>query len=241
MGFQNHLAETGRLDMRLFIGYGYNSRDAWIEKDFFPILEAMGMEIVHGKDMHGETLQDGVKDRIDQADALVGFCTLRVSQEAAEFNTHTWVRDEMVHALAQKKPVVEVREKGVKNPPGLIGDRQRIALDPDNRLSCIAEVVKVVSGWSMRRLLLVPKDMQQAKKIHSALISNSLVVRYRTRIKSTDSKHREGRIDRVDQGLYLNAIGLPDQSFVEIEGSTKTRGVLFNTGWVSADLVRIYF
>jgi hypothetical protein len=227
--------------MRLFIGYGYNSRDIWIEKDVFPILEAMGMEIVHGKDMHGESLQDVVKDRIDQADALLGFCTLRANQETAEFNTHTWVRDEMVHALAQKKPVVEVREKGVKNPPGLIGDRQRIALDPENRLSCIAEVVKVVSGWSMRRLQLVPSNEQQSKKIHLALISNTLIVRYRTRIKGVDSKYREGRIDRVDQGLYLNAIGLPDQSFVEIVGSTQSKGVLFNTGWASADLVRIYF
>jgi hypothetical protein len=38
--------------MRIFIGYGYNARDAWIEKDVFPILEAMNMEILHGKEMY---------------------------------------------------------------------------------------------------------------------------------------------------------------------------------------------
>ncbi len=227
--------------MRIFIGYGYNARDAWIEKDVFPILQAMSMEIVHGKDMHGEELQEGVKDRIQQADGMIGFCTLRKGQKAADFNTHTWVRDEMVHALALRKPVVEVREKGVKNPPGLTGNRQRIQLDPRNRLGCIADLVKAVTGWSMRRLLLVPTDPKQSKKIHQALAAKELTVRYRTRVKGVDSKYREGRIERVDKGLFLNAGGLPDFSLVEIEGTTTKSGVLFNTGWVSADIVRIEF
>jgi hypothetical protein len=227
--------------MLVFIGYGYNTRDAWIERDVFPILQAMSIEVLHGKDMHGDELGDGVKDRIEQADALVGFCTLRVGEEAAAFNTHIWVRDEMNHALALKKPVVEIREKGVKNPPGLIGDRQRIDLDPEDRLRSISELTMVVSGWSMRRLLLVPTDAKQSRQIHQAVVLGKLNVRYRSRIKGRDSRYREGRLSRVDKGLYLNAIGLPDSSLVEIEGSMKDGGVLFNTGWASADLVRIEF
>jgi hypothetical protein len=226
--------------MRLFIGYGYNDRDGWIERDVFPILQAMSLDIVHGKDVYGDTLQDAVKERIDQSDALVGFCTLRAGQESAQFNSHIWVRDEMGYALAQAKPVVEVREKSVNNPPGLQGDRQRINLDPGDRLSCIAELVKVVSRWSMRRLLLVPLDQTQSRDIHKSLISGDLVVRYRCRVRGVDSKPKEGRLERIDKGLYLNAIGLPDGSLIEIEG--KNRGaVLFNTGWNSADVVRIEF
>ena len=34
---------------------------------------------------------------------------------------------------------------------------------------------------------------------------------------------------------------LPELSLVEIEGSTTSDGVIFNTGWASADLVRIEF
>jgi hypothetical protein len=227
--------------MRIFIGYGYNVRDSWIEKDVFPIMQAMGIEVLHGKDMHGGELGDGVKDRIEQADALVGFCTLRVGEEAAAFNSHIWVRDEMQHALTLKKPVVEIREKGVKNPPGLIGERQRIELDPDDRLRGVSELTMVVSGWSMRRLLLVPIDAKQSRRIHQALARGQLNVRYRSRVKGRDSRFREGRVERVDKGLYLNAIGLPDFSLVEIEGATTENGVLFNTGWASADLVRIEF
>ncbi len=225
--------------MRVFIGYGYNSRDAWIEKTVLPIVHAMSIETVDGKRLHGEVLQDGVKQLIDQSDALVGFCTLREGQESAEFNTHPWVRDEMVYALGLKLPVLEVREKGVKNPPGLLGDRQRIDLNQEERLACVAELVQVISVWSMRRLLLAPTDQKLARKIHKAIANNQLTVRYRTRVKGVDSKHREGRIDRVNGGLYLNALGLPGESLVEIEGRTEADGVLFNSGWVAADLVRI--
>jgi hypothetical protein len=226
--------------MRIFIGYGYNARDEWIERDVFPILQGMSLEIVHGKDMYGEVLQDAVKDRIGQADALVAFCTLRQGQRNAAFNSHIWVRDELQHAMTLHKPAVEVREKGVNNLPGLIGDRQRIELD-DNRLKCMAELVKVVSSWSMRRLLLVPIDQKQSRRIHQAIATRQLVVRYRSRIRGIDSKYREGRIERMDKGLYLNAVGLPELSLVEIEGSTTSDGVIFNTGWASADLVRIEF
>jgi hypothetical protein len=110
--------------MKIFVGYGYNARDSWIERHVFPILEAMNLEVTHGKDMHGEVLQDGVRDRIGEADALIGFTTLRENQGDADFNSHIWVRDEMQHALTLEKLVVEVREQGVRSPPGLIGDRK---------------------------------------------------------------------------------------------------------------------
>jgi hypothetical protein len=227
--------------MRIFIGYGYNDRDEWIERDVFPILQAMNLEIVSGKNMHGDVLREGVKERIESSDGLIGFSTLRLGQKNADFGSHIWVRDEMAHALALNKHVVEVREKKVKIGEGLVGDRERIELDPKDRLRCVAEVVRVVSAWSMRRLLLVPKDADVERRIHRALVKSELVVTYRCRTGNTVSKHKEGRIERVNKGLYLNAIGLPDSSLVEIEGSTKTEGVVFNTGWASADLVRIEF
>jgi len=68
-----------------------------------------------------------------------------------------------------------------------------------------------------------------------------LAVVYRCRTGNTISRRKEGRLERVNNALYLNAIGLPDNSLVEIEGSIRTEGVVFNTGWASADLVRIEF
>ena len=100
--------------MRVFVGYGYNDRDDWIERDVFPILEALNLEIVSGKDIHGQVLHETVEERIELSDGLIGFSTLRTGQNNADFGSHIWVRDEMRHALTLKKPVVEVREKGVK-------------------------------------------------------------------------------------------------------------------------------
>jgi hypothetical protein len=182
-----------------------------------------------------------VKQRIDQSDAVIGFCTLRAGQETAAFNTHPWVRDELVYALGAGKPIVEVRETRVHEITALIGARQWIPMDPSDRLPCVVELVKAVASWSMRRLLLVPSDPQQARRILKALTRSELKVSYRARINGVASTPRLGRLERENQALYLDAVGLPSQSFVQVEGSTSAEGVLFDTGWASADLVRIEF
>jgi hypothetical protein len=78
--------------MRVFVGYGYNERDKWIEDRVFPILRCAGFTVVHGKDMVGQPLEAGVVQRIDQSDAVIGFFTIREGTAAAEFNSHLWVR-----------------------------------------------------------------------------------------------------------------------------------------------------
>src|SRR5215217_1723608 len=122
------LAQSGRTSerhaMRVFVGYGYNARDKWIEEHVFPVLECMGFTVVSGKDMHGEILQPEVEFRLDQSDAVVGFFTIREGQGDADFTSHIWVRDEMVHANAKGKPIIPIKEVDVKVPDGLLGNRQ---------------------------------------------------------------------------------------------------------------------
>lgn len=187
----------------------------------------MSIDVLHGKDLHGQVLQEGVKNRLEQADAVIGFTTLRAGQEQAEMNTHVWVRDELVHAIALGKPTVEVRELGVKIPPALMGDRQRIQLDPADKLLCVKELISAVSAWNMRRFILVTNQPKQARQVKQALTKGALVIKYRARIKGADSKPKDGR--------------KAADSFVEVEGSTRQDGVIFNTGWAAADLVRLEF
>ena len=35
--------------MRIFVAYGYNDRDKWIEKMVFPVIEAFGAEVETGE------------------------------------------------------------------------------------------------------------------------------------------------------------------------------------------------
>lgn len=222
---------------RVFVGYGYNARDQWIEEQVFPILKALGLQVLHGKDMHGEVLQDGVKDRIRQSDGFIGFCTLREGHEQEAFNTHVWVRDEMVFAIGLGLPVVEVREEGVNSPPGLIGDRQRIALRQADRLACVAELVTAVSRWSMRKLQLVPEPTRESE-IRNLIRNPQFEVRYRTRLNGIDSAHRSARIERIKGGIYMQALGVPDEALIEVEGVVNGQ-LAFGSDWESADAVQI--
>jgi len=226
--------------MRLFVGYGYNTRDQWIEDQVFPILRALGMEISHGKDMHGEVLQAGVKQRIVQADALVGFCTLREGQETAAFNTHPWVRDELVFAEAHSppKPIVEVREEGVTVPAGILGNRQWIPLRQADRLSCVCELVSAVRRWSVKTLQLVCADERLQRRLQQQRRNPAFSVRYRTRLAGVDSGFSDATLEEVKGGLYITAAGLPDEALIEVVGTVQGQ-IAFGSGWESVDAVQI--
>jgi hypothetical protein len=104
--------------MKVFVGFGYNDRDQWIETQVFPILLGMGFTVVDGGDVHGQILQPAVETLIDQSDAAIGFFTIRDGQGDADFTSHIWVRDEMVYANAKGKPLIPIQEEGVKVPAG---------------------------------------------------------------------------------------------------------------------------
>jgi hypothetical protein len=225
--------------LRIFIGYGYNERDRWIEEEIFSILRSLNLEILHGKDLYNEeSLQVGVKDRILQSNGIIGFCTLRAGQEQAAYNSHPWVRDELLFAMGAGKPIVHVREDGVQIPPGMLGERQFIRLDQSNRLACAVELVRVISSWNIRRLQIVPRNDQLARDIHRNRKSPNFVLRYRTRIGGIDSEYREARVDAVDAGFYLDAIGVPSRCLIEIEGALNG-ALLFTSSWDDADVVKV--
>ena len=225
--------------MKVFVGYGYNDRDRWIEDRLFPILESAGLSVIHGKDMHGQELSPTVKTRIDQSDAAIGFFTLRDGQGDADFTSHIWVRDEIVHALAKGKVVIPVKEVGVKVPDGLIGNRQYIPLDQGDRLACVTEVMRALGQHNLRRVRLTPDDDALRKSIWKWRKEPAFEVRYRTQDhQGVESDWRTGRLETIDQGYYLNLAGAPRRALVEVEG-VLNGAVQFSSGWVSADAVQI--
>jgi hypothetical protein len=116
-GFDTILCLEG-LGMRVFVGYGYNERDKWIEDRLFPILRCAGFAGRNGKGMEGKELHNEVKRRLEQSDAAIGFFTTREGQGEADFTSHIWVRDEMIYAIS--KQIIPVREWGAKLPDGLL-------------------------------------------------------------------------------------------------------------------------
>lgn len=224
--------------MRVFVGFGYNDRDQWIEQQVFPILQSLGFVVVHGKDMHGEALEPEVASRIDQSDAAIGFYTVRPGQEQAEFNSHVWVRDEMMYADAKGKPIILVREEGAKVPDGLFGNRQTILLSQTDRLACVVELVSALGRRNIRRLKLDPEGDDLRRDIRQWRKAPGFGIRYRSQDAGVESPYREGRLEMVDQGFYLNVSDVPRQAYIEVEG-LMDGAIKFSSGWVSADAVQV--
>lgn len=225
--------------MRVFVGYGYNDRDAWIETHVFPILRCAGFSIVHGKDMHGQELKDEVKRRLELSDAAIGFFTLREGQGDADFTSHIWVRDELIYALSKGKPVVPVRETGVKIPAGLLGNPQYIPLDQQDRLACVAELMSALGRRNIRRVRLDPVADELRASLWGWKNKPGFSIRYRTQdAEGLESGYRDGRLELVDQGFYLNVSDVPPKGLVEVEGLLNGEPK-FGSGWVSADAVQV--
>lgn len=225
--------------MRVFVGYGYNDRDKWIEDQVFPILRCLGFTIAHGKDMHGQELAPEVKRRLDQSDAAIGFFTIRDGQGEADFNSHIWVRDEIVYADSKGKAVVPIKEVGAKLPDGLLGNRQYIALEHGERLRCVAELVQALGQRDIRRVRLDPATDTLRADLWTWRNTPGFAIRYRTQdSEGLESAFREGRLELVDQGFYLNIAGVPPRAYVEVEGLLGG-AVRFSSGWVSAEAVQV--
>ena len=226
--------------MRIFVGFGYNDRDSWIETHVFPILECMGFVVIDGKDLHGEALADGVKSRIDQSDAVVGFLTIRDANSTGDFNSHIWVRDELAYAVGKDKPIIQIREENVRVPDALLGNVQYIQLRQNDRLACISELARTLGRRNIRRLKLEPEDTRLTRALNTWRLDPNFEICYRTQDNESglESAFRQGRLERFREGFYLNVQDVPRRAYVEVEGRLNGQKK-FNSGWASADAVSI--
>jgi hypothetical protein len=223
--------------MKVFVGFGYNERDQWIEDQILPILRSVGYSVVDGKGLVGLQLQPEVEQRIEKSDAAIGFFTIREGQGNADFTSHIWVRDEMLYAKAKGKPMVLIREDGVNLPEGLFGNVGYINLKQDDRLACVVAMLTALGQKQMRRVRLDPSD-ELRPKMYGWRNNQGFLVRYRTLSDGFESNFREGRLELVDQGFYLNIAEVPAKAYVEVEGLLNNE-VRFSSGWVSADAVQV--
>ncbi len=227
--------------MKVFIGFGYNDNDKWIEQLVIPLVAALGCETMTGEEMQGEKLSDGVVERITDSDACIGFLTKRGTQPNLDgsFPTHRWVIEEMTTALNKDKPVFEIREKGIDDQKGILGDRQR--LDFEDVSKVMLEVVKFVmkekNKLSTKIFMLLPSEILSEIRPH--LANNDITCSYRFMYKTKYYDSQTTSIERFQGGYGIIIKQIPNEDAL-IEIKIKAPGkISWSSGFVSVGLINV--
>src|SRR6266446_8011620 len=201
--------------MRIFVAFGYNPRDGWIEQMVFPIVEAFGSEVLSGEKMQGEQLSQGVLERIGNSDALIAFTTRRDQLKNGNWTTHKWVQQELSTAIAKGILVAEVREADVDPQVGVDGDRQRITYEEANRDKCLVEIVRTIGRWHENLfvdLQLLPKEF--IDDVKPLLKHAGLKCRYKLMVKNRESAFLDASIKPIKGGLFMAASNVPRDALI---------------------------
>jgi hypothetical protein len=195
--------------MKIFVAYGYNQRDKWIEDLVFPIIRAFSADVETGETTYDGSIPESVKNKIRRSDALIAFTTKRNPQDDNDKLTHRWVIEELAIATAVesslKKRTVEVREKGVDEQGGITHANQRIVYDEAERDKCLVEIVKAVGVWqsgNLVRVQLLPEAIRTDLRL--LLRDEGLVCKYRVRSGNFTDAYVETEIEKIGNGLFVH-------------------------------------
>lgn len=213
--------------MKVFVAYGFNARDGWIEQAIAPLIEAFGSVAVDGRELEGQLITEAVRDLIRNSDALIAFFTQREKIGENKWISHAWVRDELGCALENQKQVLEIYESGVAREAGMAGkDRQFLPYKEEERVDCVVNIVRVLGRWhrrGARSFQLVPDAI-----IRPHLPKQYFRCRYRVMEGNSESPLMETRVQRIQGGLFVNVAGLSRDSQVQVE-------IVTDNGVISSD------
>jgi hypothetical protein len=224
--------------MKVFVGYGYNERDKWIESYIFDLIRAFGGEPITGKEIYGQHLEDGVRQQIADSDAVLAFTTRRKKLGNGKYSTHQWVTDEIVAAIAAKRPFVEVRENCVDRQPGMPGGRQYITYEANARDKCLVEIAKALGQWKQQlpvRLQLLPEGVTNA--IRPSIGRAGFRCSYKIYQNGIESQPKETCVIRFKGGLFVPVSGLGPAASVQI--LVEAAGRTWASDYESVDAVSV--
>jgi hypothetical protein len=233
----------GPVVIRIFIGYGYNDRDRWIEAYVFPLAEAFGCEVVHGKIAYGGALVPEVVDLIRGCDAMIGFTTRRDAAGPNQFTTHPWVVQELVtaHSQVPSIPFVEVREQGVIPPGGLLDaiNAQRIEYRESDRAACLLQTAQALRRLIEKSRIVTVRlgPAAVADEIGASLDDPGFRAVYETLRGDTQLPPVPVSVRPIRGSLFVKLRGLAEGDLVRIKVSTQ--GQSWTSDFESVDVVDI--
>jgi hypothetical protein len=225
--------------MKIFVGYGYNERDKWIESYVFDLIRAFGGEPVSGKEIYGQQLEEGVRQQIKSSEALLAFTTRRSRLENGKYTTHRWVTDEIVTAIDAKIPFLEVREKSVDEQSGIPGGRQHVIYDPASREDCLIEIAKALGKWRRQqprlKLQLLPESVTRA--IRPYVGKPGFRCSYKVLQDGVESAAKETNVIPLTGGLFVHLAGLSPPALIQL--MIEAAGKMWTSDYESVDAVSV--
>jgi hypothetical protein len=224
--------------MKVFVGFGYNDNDKWIKELIIPFIEVLGCEVVTGEEIQGEKLSDGVKAKVKECDACIGFLTKRGAANAnGIFSTHWWVIEEMAVAFASNIRVFPIREKGIDPQNGINGDVQRYEFE--DRTLLMLEITKFVmkekAQLAYKTFMLLPQEFSDAIKPNLKFAQCT----YKFYYKGKYYEPEKTSIVRMQGGYGIIIRKIPnEEASVEINIEFPG-GNTWNSGFVSVGLINI--
>ena len=230
--------------MRVFVGYGYNEHDRWVEEYVVPVLVAFGCEVLHGKAVFGGALQEEVIRLIRSADAMLGFTTQRGEPTAeGRFRTHDWVVQELMTAHSQdpRIPWVEIREEFVISPGGILeaANAQRIDYRANNLAQCLVSIVQTLRRFQdMTRLTTIRLGPASAVEQISPLLDDStFICTCQTLAGDFEAVPRRIPVFPIRGGLFLQLRCVNPRELVRITVSGRDR--IWRSDYDSVDTVDV--
>ena len=215
--------------MKVFVAYGYNSRDEWVEEMVFPIIRSFGSEVIDGKETFGKPISDDVRYDIRRSDALIAFTSKR-NPAYASATTHRWVIEELALAFDHNLRVVEVREKDVDAQDGMTGNLQRIEYVEERRDRCLVEIVKALGKWHQSgplRIQLLPESLVTSE-LRPLVNELGLSCSYIIKRGNHEQDPVTAPITPISAGLFIDPPSVPRDALIRISISFGEKT------WVSA-------
>jgi hypothetical protein len=234
--------------MRVFVAYGYNDRDRWVQDLVFPFLEALGVEPLHGSGLYGQQIPPAVEGKIKEADAVVGFTSRRdpIPNVVDGWTTHPWVQQELVYGKGAGKRILECRERGVRVDDGILQGMQRVDFDATDRGPLLLELAKVVQAWKLARAGLRDVRMQilppgLGPRLSQARGVGNLRCSYYLFDPETDMDKDQGPFPvtvRFDPGgPHVRIEGVPKDHLIRLE--VQAGAELYTHSHVSPEVVQV--
>jgi hypothetical protein len=127
-----------------FVGHSFANEDAGVVNTFISILRALGVEVVTGVKPKAGSISVKVKRLIEAQHLFVGIFTRRDKLEGKNsWSTSAWVIEEKAYAVAQKHPLILLKEANVDTIGGMQGDYQFIEFSRENLEEGVIELLQL--------------------------------------------------------------------------------------------------